>query len=116
VQGEGKVVQVRDEIIPYVEPADFMNGVSAPQSINDRTILVLVRSHSGQFAVRVDELLSHEQVVIKSLEGYSLENNELISGGAILGDGSVGLILDVPGMVRAYRQGTHRGGSTVPEQ
>jgi two-component system chemotaxis sensor kinase CheA len=82
-----------------------MEDVTEPGGIDDRTILVIVRSHSGRFAVRVDELVSHEQVVIKSLEGYSLEENELVSGGAILGDGTVGLILDVPGMVRAYRQG-----------
>jgi two-component system, chemotaxis family, sensor kinase CheA len=42
----------------------------------------------------VDELLGRQQVVIKTL-GKSLANVKEISGGAILGDGNIALILNV---------------------
>jgi two-component system chemotaxis sensor kinase CheA len=48
----------------------------------------------------VDELLGQQQVVIKSL-GAGLGQISGISGGAILGDGNVSLILDVPGLIAA---------------
>jgi two-component system, chemotaxis family, sensor kinase CheA len=46
----------------------------------------------------VDELLGQQQVVIKSL-GEGIGHVRGISGGAILGDGNVSLILDVPGII-----------------
>lgn len=45
-------------------------------------------------ALLVDELLGQQQVVAKTL-GDGLGKVEGVSGGAILGDGRVGLILDV---------------------
>ncbi len=47
----------------------------------------------------VDDLLGQQQVVIKSLEA-NYRRVEGVSGATILGDGSVALILDVPGLVR----------------
>ena len=46
----------------------------------------------------VDELLGQQQVVIKSL-GRSLSLVRGVSGGAIMPDGKVELILDVPAVV-----------------
>jgi two-component system chemotaxis sensor kinase CheA len=48
----------------------------------------------------VDELVGQQQVVIKSLAD-SLGTIQGISGGAILGDGSISLILDVPGLIES---------------
>jgi two-component system chemotaxis sensor kinase CheA len=45
----------------------------------------------------VDEILGKEEVVIKNL-GESLKRIKCVSGGAILGDGNVGLILDPEGL------------------
>jgi two-component system, chemotaxis family, sensor kinase CheA len=45
----------------------------------------------------VDELIGKQEVVIKSL-GESLRNVRGVAGGAILGDGRVGLILDPEGL------------------
>ncbi|HAS16609.1 MAG TPA: hypothetical protein DCR39_01615, partial [Nitrospiraceae bacterium] len=44
----------------------------------------------------VDELVGQQQVVIKTL-GDTFKNIKGIAGGTILGDGKVGLILDVRG-------------------
>ena len=48
----------------------------------------------------VDDLLGQQQVVIKSLE-TNYGHIEGVSGATILGDGSVALILDVSGLIRA---------------
>jgi two-component system chemotaxis sensor kinase CheA len=45
----------------------------------------------------LDELLGKEEVVIKNL-GESMKNVKGIAGGAIMGDGRVGLILDIAGV------------------
>ena len=52
----------------------------------------------------VDELLGQQQVVIKCL-GKTLSNVQGVSGGAILGDGQVGLILDAAGLVYVAHAG-----------
>ena len=42
----------------------------------------------------VDNLMGQQEIVIKALGNY-INNNKLISGATILGDGEVALILDV---------------------
>jgi two-component system chemotaxis sensor kinase CheA len=50
----------------------------------------------------VDDLLGKQEVVIKSL-GEALKNIPGLSGCAVLGDGRVGLILDIDGIFRGNR-------------
>ena len=54
--------------------------------------------------VPIDELLGKDEYVIKSL-GSNLEDVEGISGGAILADGRVGLILDIHGIFSIVSRG-----------
>jgi chemotaxis protein histidine kinase CheA len=58
----------------------------------------------------VDELLGKQEVVIKSL-GRAFRQQNLLAGGAVLGDGWVGLILDVDTLVQMPHQPPQ---STVP--
>jgi two-component system chemotaxis sensor kinase CheA len=48
----------------------------------------------------VDDLLAQQQVVIKSLES-NFKSVSGIAGATILGDGTVALIIDVPGLIRS---------------
>jgi len=57
----------------------------------------------------VDGLLGQQQVVIKSLEA-NYGKVEGVSGATILGDGSVALILDIPGMMRLAADRDAQGG------
>jgi two-component system chemotaxis sensor kinase CheA len=57
-------------------------------------LLMIVGDGQKRTALLVDELLGQQQVVAKTL-GDGLGKVEGVSGGAILGDGRVGLILDV---------------------
>ncbi|MFP4686901.1 MAG: chemotaxis protein CheA [bacterium] len=106
MQEKGRVVRYRDTVIPLIDPGNFMPGAQVNHNVDKRTIMVVVRSSMGEFAIRVDHLYSHEQVVIKKLGKGEIEEADLVSGGAILGDGSVGLILDIVAMIKAYRKNT----------
>jgi two-component system chemotaxis sensor kinase CheA len=57
-------------------------------------LLMIVGDGNRRTALLVDDLLGQQQVVAKAL-GDGLGKVAGVSGGAILGDGRVGLILDV---------------------
>jgi two-component system, chemotaxis family, sensor kinase CheA len=65
--------------------------------------LVVTECQDQQFCLLVDEVLGKQEVVIKSL-GETLKDIPGITGGAILGDGRVGLILDLEGVFRGQKQ------------
>lgn len=62
--------------------------------------LLLVRGQVP-FALQADALLGSREIVVKSL-GPQFAGVRGISGGTILGDGSVVIILDLPAMIRTY--------------
>ena len=97
----GQVVRVRDECLPVVDLEQVFgvprHGAQAPSSI-----LVVVESGGVRMALRVDELLGQQQVVVKNLEA-NYRKVDFVSGATILGDGNVALILDVDGLVRRSR-------------
>ena len=57
-------------------------------------MLVVAEVEGQRFCLLVDELIGKQEVVIKTL-GEMFQNVAGIAGGAILGDGRVGLILDL---------------------
>jgi two-component system chemotaxis sensor kinase CheA len=67
----------------------------------EQGILVIVEGEGQKIGLFVDELLSQQQIVIKSLE-TNYKQIHGISGATILGDGSVALILDVAGLIRQF--------------
>ena len=75
-------------------------------AIEDATcgLLVVVDDGDRRCALLVDTLLGKQQVVAKSL-GAGIGKCFGVTGGAILGDGRVGLILDPAGLVAQARQG-----------
>jgi two-component system chemotaxis sensor kinase CheA len=63
-----------------------------------RQVALHLRGRSGKAVLVVDEVLGRQQVVAKSL-GVQLKAMPGISGGAILGDGRVSLILDLEALM-----------------
>jgi two-component system chemotaxis sensor kinase CheA len=61
-------------------------------------ILLILETEGECVAVMVDEILGQQQVVIKSME-QNFRKVEGIAGATILGDGTVGFILDVRGLL-----------------
>ncbi|HPF71457.1 MAG TPA: chemotaxis protein CheA [Candidatus Krumholzibacteria bacterium] len=95
----GEMVRLRDTMIPIYRLASLF-GIEGAQGAVTEGLLLLVEPGNGtQYALLVDELLGKQQAVIKSL-GQGIGEMPGISGAAILGNGRVGLILDVGGIQR----------------
>ncbi len=98
VINRGEMIQIRDNLIPLFRLANLFQVEGAKQDVIDGIVIVV--EDSGKMAgIMVDELLGQQSTVIKSL-GDSMKGLLGISGGSILSDGQVGIILDVPGLVK----------------
>ncbi len=93
IVGRGEVVLLRGELMPIARLHTLFDVPNALQSPLEG-LLMIVGEAERRTALLVDELLGQQQVVAKTL-GDALGKVPGISGGAILGDGRVGLILDV---------------------
>ena len=93
IAGRGEVVLQRGTVMPVVRLHRLFNVPDAVDNPLDG-LLVIVDDGDRRSALLVDELLGQQQVVAKRL-GDSLGQLDGFSGGAILGDGRVALILDV---------------------
>jgi two-component system chemotaxis sensor kinase CheA len=104
VSGRGELVMLRGDMMPIFRLHRLFEIESA---IEDPALglLVVVGDENRRCALLVDELLGQQQVVAKSLT-KAVGKVPGVSGGAILGDGQVGLILD-PNEVAAQARQTH---------
>jgi two-component system chemotaxis sensor kinase CheA len=93
VQGRGEMVMVRNQLLPLIRLHRSF-GVRPKHEDTARSLLIVSETEGKRFVLMVDEFIGKQEVVIKSL-GESLKNTTGIAGGAILGDGRVGLILDL---------------------
>lgn len=96
---------IRGSLMPVSRLARLF-GVHARSENIWEALLVICESGGKRFALAVDELLGKQEVVIKSL-GKTFRNVRGIAGGAILGDGRVGLILDIDGLLGAAGDASH---------
>ena len=93
VKNKGEFVNLRDTILPIIrlnESLELNNDKPDPSE----SILICVESEKGKYSILVDELIGRQQVVIKTL-GKALSSVKEISGGAIMGNGEIALILNV---------------------
>ena len=97
-----EVYKFHDVIYPVIRMREIFkiddDGDGGEKNFNTQ-VLCILESEYGHVGILVDELLGEQQVVIKSL-GEKLRDIKGVSGGAILGDGKIGLILDVNGIVQ----------------
>jgi len=93
VQQRGEMALVRDKLLPVFRLYKKFN--MEPRSENPfESVLIVAEAEGERFCMLVDELIGKQEVVIKSL-GETFKDVGGIAGGAILGDGRVGLILDL---------------------
>jgi len=106
IQG-GEVIEHRDRVVPVIRLGDALD-VQTPngggQRISGRgdrgnKYAVIVSVAHRRAALLVDDLISQEEVVIKSLGDY-LKAVPGIAGSTILGDGQVIMVLDVGELVQ----------------
>lgn len=100
VVGKGEVIDLRGELLPIYHLDKLFKIPDAVQNPQEGLVIVINGSNDSKpRGFVVDELIGQQQVVIKSI---SKGVGELtgISGGAILGDGKVSLILDPTGVIK----------------
>ncbi|HEY3442119.1 MAG TPA: chemotaxis protein CheA [Paludibaculum sp.] len=97
VEGRGEMAMVRQKLLPVVRLSRRL-GVAAKSEDPCEGLMIVGESDSKTFCLLVDELAGKQEVVIKNL-GTTFRDVRGIAGGAILGDGRVGLILDLPTLV-----------------
>jgi two-component system chemotaxis sensor kinase CheA len=102
----GEMVTIRGELLPLYRLHRIFNVDRAEENPME-ALLVVITSGDSRYALLVDGLLGQQQVVAKSL-GNGIGKVTGVSGAAILGDGKVGLILDVLEIARLARQGPVR--------
>jgi two-component system, chemotaxis family, sensor kinase CheA len=91
-------VRLRGGLLPIYRLHRIFNIPEAIQKLDDG-ILVVAEGKGRRVALMVDELLGQQQVVIKRL-GSMFDEMKAVSGGAILGDGAVSLILNIEGIIQ----------------
>lgn len=100
--GKKRVYQFREQTIPVITVGEVWKFSSQDREEQygdfDGKLLMILKSGNYLIGLVVDELLEQQQVVIKSL-ATNYRQIEGLSGATILGDGSVVLIYDVPGLV-----------------
>ncbi len=112
VAGRGETVKLRGEYIPIVRMHEIF-GVEDVTTVDLCSgLVVVVESEGKSCGLFVDDLIGQQQVVVKSLDA-NYQQVDGISGATILGDGSVALILDVPGIFQLARS---KGGDPDSEE
>ncbi len=102
VANKGELIMAHGKLFPIVRLDRFFNVRYRSETIEEMTGC-LVNSDYGQICILIDELIGQQQVVIKNLGEY-LKGTKGLSGATILGDGRVGLILDVNSIAGLARQ------------
>ncbi len=102
IAGMTEVYKMRDDYIPLVRLYEVFDVQPQTTRLQD-CLLVVVEGDGGKAGIVVDDLLSQQQVVIKSLE-TNYKRLPGISGATILGDGTVALILDMSGLLALAKE------------
>jgi two-component system chemotaxis sensor kinase CheA len=103
IQNRAEVVNVRGRIIPLLRLNETFGLTKTKSDVTDG-IVVVVEAGADSRCLLVDGLLHKQEVVIKNLNDMLVYKNHLLAGAAILGDGRVGLILDVNALVHLELQ------------
>lgn len=88
-----EVIHLRGNVIPLIR-MDKILDIEPREEEPESFTVVIVKKGDSYAGLVVDKLMGQQEIVIKSLGKY-IDNNKIISGATILGDGEVALILDV---------------------
>jgi two-component system, chemotaxis family, sensor kinase CheA len=102
VVGKGELINVRGTYLPVIRLYEVF-ALQPEYTLPTKAILLILETEGERVAVMVDEIVGQQQVVIKSME-QNFRKVEGIAGATILGDGTVGFILDVRGLLEIARR------------
>lgn len=103
VAGKGELLNVMGELLPLLRLYELFSLEPLYREPWD-ALVVIVDAGNRSKCVLVDEVLEKGEVVIKTLGGH-FKTIKGVSGGAILGDGNVGLIIDPEGLFEVGEMG-----------
>jgi two-component system chemotaxis sensor kinase CheA len=108
-----KVLRFRGRLLPLLDLRTILNPTQdKPIEDEDSAIsIVVVRGEGRIFALSVDRILDAQEIVVKPLPA-PLRHLAVYGGTTLLGDGSVALILDIPGLADAGGVSGEAGAST----
>ncbi len=123
IPAEIKVVQqqetfvLRDEVIPLYQLHDLLEleGTLERINLNDYESLIIAEVGDSRIGIKVDQILSQQEVAIKSLD-KALKGIRGFSGATILGNGEIALILDINGLVEDLKDRRIRADSFYPRK
>ena len=98
VQGREEMALVRGRLLPIVRLHNKFGIVPKSAELTEG-VLVVVESIDKVFCLFVDDLIGKQEIVIKSL-GRTFKDVPGLAGCAVLGNGQIGLILDMDGVYR----------------
>ena len=98
IYNHGEVFSFRGDYLPIIRLHEVF-GVAPRSSVLSDGLIMVVEGDGKRAGIFIDELLGQQQVVIKSME-TNYARIEGVGGATILGEGTVALILDIPGLLR----------------
>ena len=97
--GTQDLLMLREEFIPVVKLHKLFGLKKSFEKLEDG-MLIVVKSGNTKVALSIDEFLNQHQVVVKPLD-KNFRSVQGIGAATVRGDGSIGLILDVVGIINA---------------
>ena len=97
--GTQDLLMLREEFIPVVKLHQLF-GLEKSFEKLEEGMLIVVKSGNTKVAISIDEFLNQHQVVVKPLD-KNFRSVQGIGAATVRGDGSIGLILDVVGIINA---------------
>lgn len=117
--GDAEVIKLRDKVLPLMHLDEALRlerkASSLPELLRTRQagshcdlrrkhgkLFVVVVGHADRpFGIVVDQLLNQQEMVIKPM-GSLMRHIPCVAGGAVLGNGEVVLVLDVPELEQSF--------------
>lgn len=100
--GTQDLLMLREEFIPVVRLHQLFD-IEPKHTKLEEGMLIVVKSGTTKIAMFIDEFLHQHQVVVKPLD-KNFRSVEGIGAATVRGDGSIGLILDVMGIIEAQKK------------
>ena len=96
VTGKGEMINVRGELYKLIRLYEVLD-IDARFKDSESATVILVEFQDEVCGIMVDDVISQQSVVLKDL-GKKFEQLDVIKGGAVMGNGSIGLVLDIEGV------------------
>ncbi|MHC4875006.1 MAG: chemotaxis protein CheW [Planctomycetota bacterium] len=98
---DAPVYRLRGNLLPlvYLDEQLGLRPKRTRNEHNEKINIVVLQAEDQQFGLVVDSVTDTQEIVVKPL-GSQLKGIPAYAGASIMGDGSVALILDVPGIAQ----------------